>query len=346
MSYVPPKLKPYSVLLVDRTLRLAPSAAPLFASGVLKPSGQACDYAHMLEAVQLQEPDVIVLEISEDEDAFEAIEAVMAEHPTPILVLHPKGEGKAEAFRALALGALDVAEAPNADAKAFWPDLARKVALLAQVRVVQHVKGKRRRRTGPVHDESAPKVAFPVVAIAASLGGPRALSQLLRMIPEDFGAPICVCQHITDGFSAGLAQWLSTETKLKVAQARDKERMAAGTVYLAPSGFHLLVRADGRLRLDDGPPLMGFRPSCDALLSSTAEAFGKRAIGVVLTGMGKDGARGLKEIRRRGGHTLAQDEASCVVFGMPREAVELGAAERVLPLEEIAAALVKWVDAC
>src|SRR4029079_12254940 len=116
--------------------------------------------------------------------------------------------------------------------------------------------------------------------------------------------------------------------------------------YIAPSGAHLLVRPEGKLVLDPRPPVRGFRPSCDLLLSSAAEAFGRRCIGVILTGMGRDGARGLKEIRERGGRTIAQNEASCVVYGMPREAVLLGARQEVLPLGRIGPTLVQWVDAC
>ncbi len=338
--------KPYRVLLVDRSRRLQQTAAPLFSVDQLLPSGEGCDFTRLVDEVRAQSPDVIVVAISAEPQAFSAIEAVMAERPTPILVVHPPGALRLEATRALGLGALDFAELPADKSPEPWKQLARKVALLAQVRVVQHVAGKRKRRGTPSDPEIPLAVAFPVVAIAASLGGPRALLQILRSLPADFAAPICVCQHITDGFSAGLAQWLASETRLQVKEAEDGARMQPGGVYLAPSGAHLLIQQDARLKLDDGPALAGFRPSCDALLTSAAEAFGRRAIGVVLTGMGKDGARGLREIRRRGGRTLAQDQASCVVFGMPREAVELGAAERVVPLDEIAGTLLKWVESC
>ena len=217
--------------------------------------------------------------------------------------------------------------------------------LLAQVRVVQHVRGKRRHRSeGTPRDEGAPP--FPLIAIAASLGGPKALSVLLRTVPRAFPAAVVICQHISEGFTGGLSQWLSTETSLKVHEARDDDALQAGHVYIAPSGLHLLVRPDYHLALDDGPPLMGFKPSCDLMLSSAAQAFGKRAIGIVLTGMGRDGARGLREVKLRGGRTIAQDEASCVVYGMPREAVELGAAEEILPLEQIAPTILKWVESC
>jgi two-component system chemotaxis response regulator CheB len=252
---------------------------------------------------------------------------------------------KADAFRALALGALDVAERELRPDPAYWQGLAKRLALLATVRVVQHVRGKRRRK-GAGATPNTSEAPFPLVAVAASLGGPRALSQMLRMIPAAFPAPICICQHISEGFTSGLSQWLSSETRLQVAEARDGDLVEPGMVFIAPSKAHLLVRADFRLELDDGPALRGFKPSCDALLSSAARAFGKRCVGVILTGMGRDGAEGLREIRQRGGHTIAQDESTSVIYGMPREAVSLGAAAEVLPLEQIAPALIRWVQAC
>jgi two-component system chemotaxis response regulator CheB len=133
---------------------------------------------------------------------------------------------------------------------------------------------------------------------------------------------------------------------LRVVEANDGEEMVPGTVYIARSGSHLMVRPKGVLSLDPGPPVRGFRPSCDVLLTSAAETFGTRTLGVILTGMGRDGARGLKEIRERGGRTIAQDKATCVVYGMPKEAVRLGAAEEVLPLDRIAPMLVQWVETC
>src|SRR5439155_17874471 len=133
------------------------------------------------------------------------------------------------------------------------------------------------------------------------------------------------------------------ETRHDVVEADDRMELKTPRVYVAPSDTHLLVEPDGTLNLDPSPAVGGFRPSCDVLLKSAATSYGDRAIGVILTGMGRDGARGIKEIRSRGGHTIAQDQASCVVFGMPGEAIALGGAEHVLPLDQIAGQLVKWV---
>ncbi len=336
--------QPLRVLIVDQFLQLAAIARRHFDPAAVKLVSDGCTYSAMVEAVRRYSPDLILVELTgQSESPFTAIEAVMAANPTPILVLNAHSAPALNPFRALALGALDVAERPADDSPAFWRQLSHKLALLAQIQVVRHVRGNRfKRRVGRA--EAAPN--FPLVAIAASLGGPKALSAILRMIPKAYPASICVCQHISDGFTNGLAQWLSSETALRVTEATDDEALSPGTVFIAPSGAHLLVSRSGRIRLDDGPPRMGFKPSCDLLLISAAEAFGRRAIGVVLTGMGKDGALGLKEIRALGGRTIVQDEASCIVFGMPREAVEIGAAEQVLPLHQIAPALIQLAETC
>lgn len=335
------KPTPYRVLVVDDDGSLQSMVPVLFDTGELVRVGGSCGLASMADAVQTQRPDVVVLDLGEEPGAFQAIEMVMAENPTPILLLH-SGRSSVNPFNALALGALDVAERPRHPPVQFWKELRRKVMLLAQVRVVRHVQGRRKRSEG--RDAKSSVSSMPVVAIASSLGGPKALSVLLKMIPPQFHAPICICQHISDGFTTDLTQWLSSETSLKICEARADDVLEPGQVYIAPSRRHLMVQPNRRIKLDDGLPLMGFKPSCDALLTSVAQACGEQAIGVVLTGMGRDGARGLKEIHVRGGRTIAQNEATSIVFGMPKEAIALGAAQRILPLEGIAGALIEWVD--
>jgi two-component system chemotaxis response regulator CheB len=341
----PQPSRPYRVLLVDEDLSLPSLARALFETGELVASGGGCTFQDMLRTVVEQRPDVAVVDLSGSEEPFRAIEQVMADRPTPIMVLHDSATRRAEPFKALALGALDVAERQARPAPAFWHELAKRLTLLATVRVVQHVRGKRRRK-GQGGTQLTAEAPFPLVAIAASLGGPKALSMILRMLPAAFPAAICICQHISAGFTTGLAQWLGSETHLRVAEARNGDVVEPGSVFIAPSAAHLLVGADFRLELDKGPPIRGFRPSCDALLGSAARAFGRRCAGVVLTGMGRDGAAGLREVRERGGHTIAQDEATSVIFGMPREAVQLGAAAEVLAIEQIAPALIRWVESC
>jgi two-component system, chemotaxis family, protein-glutamate methylesterase/glutaminase len=328
------------VLLVGGGLRLL--ARHLFQGDQLASAGE-CPFADALDTVEDQTPDVILVDMTSTE-ALEAIAQVMAERPTPILAMSSGVLSRDQAFKALALGALDVVERSPMPGPEFWQTIARQLVMLSQVRVVRHVQGKVRRRPPPPADGAEPP--FPLVAIASSLGGPRALSIVLRSIPKDFPAAVCICQHISVGFTEGLAHWLASETGLRVMEAPNDEKMVPGTAYIAPSGAHLVVRPEGRLHLDSRPPVRGFRPSCDLLLSSAAESFGRRCIGVILTGMGKDGARGLKEIRERGGRTIAQNAETCVVYGMPREAVQLGAAEEILPLDRIGPTLLEWVETC
>jgi len=304
-------------------------------------AGRPVGPAQLLEAVQAGKPQVVLVEVGVGgAELLAAVEAVMAERPTPMLLMVGDPQGRKAAMTLLAAGALDVMALPGELDPAFLATLNRHLKLLATVKVVRHPRGRRRppeARVPPWHQ------ACPVVAVAASLGGPKALASLLSALPRPFAAPVLVCQHITPGFSDDLAIWLDAETGHRVLEAADGQELVPGEVLVAPAHAHLRISERGRVKLDDGAPVGGFKPSCDVMLSSVAEAFGGRAIGVVLTGMGRDGAKGLAEVRRRGGHTVAQDEGSCVVFGMPRAAIALGAAEQVLPLSDIAGQLTRWV---
>ncbi len=278
-------------------------------------------------------PDVITMDLNMPEaDGFAGIARIMAETPTPILVL-TANPTEAAGFRALSLGALDIMEKPRAEADLgdYGRSLRTRLRLLAGVKVIRHPRGLREKK-----DAAAPEIAVPpeVVVVGASLGGPRALATILRRLPASFPLPIVVVQHIADGFTEGLAGWLNQETALRVSEAVHGDPLRAGRVLLAPSGRHLLV-ARGLAQLSDEPPVDTFKPSVTPLFASAARAYGRRACGVLLTGMGRDGADGLKAIKDQGGTTLVQDETTSVVFGMPRAAIELGAADRVLPLEEI-----------
>jgi two-component system chemotaxis response regulator CheB len=270
-----------------------------------------------------------------DADGFSGIARIMAETPTPILVLTATRE-EAVGFRALSLGALDILEKPQAttDLRGYGQLLRSRLRLLAGVKVIRHVRGLRERRPPPPREAARPDL----VVIGASLGGPRALASVLRGLPPTFAAPIAVVQHIADGFTEGLAGWLASESRLDVREARDGDPLVPGRVLLAPSGRHLVV-SGAVARLSDAPPVDTFKPSVTPLFLSAARHHGARACGVLLTGMGRDGAEGLRAIRAAGGTTLAQDEGTSAVFGMARAAIELGAVERVLPLEEIPRAL-------
>ena len=187
---------------------------------------------------------------------------------------------------------------------------------------------------------------YDLVCIGASWGGLEAIGRVLADLPAEIDLPIAIAQHRhPDSHEGALAELLQAQTDRPVLDVEDKMPIEPRRVYIAPPNYHLLVeRGSFALSVDDR--IKFARPSIDVLFETAADAYGRGVIGIVLTGMGKDGARGLKEIRKRGGHTLAQDEASCVVFGMPKEAVELGAAELVLGLDSMVPMLLKWVDVC
>jgi len=278
-------------------------------------------------------PDVITMDLNMPQaDGFAGIARIMAETPTPILVL-TANPTEAAGFKALSLGALDIMEKPRADADLgeYGRSLRTRLRLLAGVKVIRHPRGLREKKVAP-----APQDAVPpnLVVMGASLGGPRALATILKRLPVSFPLPIVIVQHIADGFTEGLAGWLDQETDLRVSEAAHGDPLRPGRVLLAPSGRHLLVTR-GHAVLSDEPPVDTFRPSVTPLFASAALHYGRRVCGVLLTGMGRDGADGLKAIKDQGGTTLVQDEATSVVFGMPRAAIELGAADRILALEEI-----------
>ena len=285
-------------------------------------------------------PDVITMDLAmPDADGFSGIARIMAETPTPILVL-TANRAEVVGFKALSLGALDIVEKPGVgvDLADYGAQIRSRLRLLAGVKVIRHLRGLRGQKLSP----PARARRAELVLMGASLGGPRALATVLKGLPADFPAPVVVVQHIADGFTEGLAGWLQQESHLAVREARDGDPLRPGLVLLAPSGHHLVV-AEGVAHLSDAAPVDTFKPSVTPLFLSAAGAYGGRACGVLLTGMGRDGAEGLLAIRRAGGFTVAQDEASSAVFGMPKAAIDLGAVDRVLALDDIPRALLEAV---
>ena len=308
------------------------------------------DGAAAVDAVARLRPSVVTMDLHMPRlDGVEATRRIMREVPTPIVVVTASSEVDGRlTYDALAAGALSVVAHPVGPSDARFA--ARRDALLAELRLMAGVRVVRRiERAEP--PESTPPVStrrpvrpVQVVAIAASTGGPAALYRLLRDLPRDFTLPVLVVQHMSEGFIDGLARWLSDVAPGPVRVARNGDALTAG-VLLAPDGTHLRVTAEGTVRLDAGPLIGGHRPAATALLDSVAEVYGDRAIGVVLTGMGRDGVDGLARLRATGAVTLAQDAASSAVFGMPRAAVEAGVVERVLSITEMGPAIAAMVAA-
>jgi len=299
------------------------------------------DGAAAVEAVVRLRPSVVTMDLHMPRlDGVEATRRIMREAPTPIVIVTASSEVDGRmTYDALAAGALSVVARPVGPSNVRFA--ARRDALLAELRLMTGVRVVRRiKRAAPraLTPPLAPRrLVRPirVVAIAASTGGPAVLHRLLHDLPRDFALPILIVQHMSEGFIGGLARWLSDVAPGPVQIARDGDVLVPGVVLLAPDGSHLRVTADGTVRLDAGPPIGGHRPAATALFDSVAEAYGDRALGVVLTGMGRDGVDGLARLRATGAVTLAQDAASSAVFGMPGAAVEAGAVERVLALDDL-----------
>ncbi|HVW24995.1 MAG TPA: chemotaxis-specific protein-glutamate methyltransferase CheB [Polyangiaceae bacterium] len=315
--------------------------------------GEAEDGKQGIELCLRLRPNVIVLDMMLPLMSGLAVtEYIMAYSPTPILIVSAS-LNRGEVFRtyeALAAGAVDVLEKPTgAEEDDEWDQrLVSTVKLVSKIRVITHPRARL--------SSSAPQVAarpvrtprgagYGIVALGASTGGPGALVRVLNMLRPELPIPLVILLHIDTAFGASIADWLDQQTPHRVSFPRDGEPVleAAGRVVIAPPARHLLVR-DGRFRLTNDPERHSCRPSVDVLFESIAREFAGRAIAGVLTGMGRDGALGLLAIRQAGGFTFAQDEATSVVYGMPREAALVGAAEQILPLGDVGPTILELVS--
>lgn len=305
------------------------------------------------EAVELatrHSPDVIVMDIVMPlMDGLEATRRIMEVLPTPI-VLVSSAHDPADlnmSFQALQAGALTLVAKPSGpQAGTFLQDAA---ALTVTVKLMADVRLIRRRPAGRPDRElviTRPAAAaargqpVELVAIAGSTGGPAALATILGALPTSVPVPIVVVQHITPGFHEGLVQWLDRTSAVPVRLARDHEPLRMGEVLVAPADAHLGVTRGGRVALSSGPPIGGHRPSATHLFETVADAYGASAVGAILTGMGVDGVQGLRRLKDAGGLVLAQDEATSIVYGMPRKAASLGIVDQILPVDRIAGALI------
>lgn len=337
--------KKVRVVIADDSLVAREMLAQILSSDPdIEVVGQAKDGAEAVEMVERLRPDLVTMDIHMPKlDGLKATEKIMAFTPTPILVVSSSvySEGMGRAFDALNLGALEVIKKPEprdwSDLDKIGREVIRKVKILANVRVITHIRGRRDRPDLPVPDRLSP-TGRNFVAIGSSTGGPSALLNILGRLPAELPAPIVIAQHIADGFIPGLVSWLDAACKIKVAAAEEGVRPEKGVAYFAPTGMNLVMDGSTMRFATPGASQL-YIPSADSLFASVAKSHGKRAVGVILTGMGADGAEGLKLMRNAGAATIAQDEKSCTVFGMPRAAIEIGAAEQVLPIHGIAEAI-------
>lgn len=372
--------QPIKVLVVDDSaLMRRVITRMLEAQPGIKVIDTAAGGEEAIEKVILLRPDVVTMDVEMPGlDGVETVARLMRRCPVPVVMLSAlTTEGARVTMQALAAGAVDFVPKPvkPGGAEKMAEELVRKVRVASRAAVqrcpapglkaapAQPAPARPGMRTGPVPPAPAPiPVAAPVppppkaapgrvelVVIGSSTGGPAALQALLPALPADFPCGVVVVQHIPAGFSGPMAEHLNRRCGMEVKHAATGDKVSPGRVLVAPAGYDLLLRRYGDglgVYLDEGDkpvPPGGFRPSVDVVMESAARVAGSRAVGVLLTGMGRDGARGMLAIRERGGHTIAQDESTSVVYGMPRAAVELGAAEKVLPLPQIAGELLRLV---
>ena len=350
-NVIPAHIIPVKVLVVEDSAVTRELLLHIFSSDpAIQISGAVPDGKAALAALARQKPDVITMDVQLPKmNGYEVTRAIMASQPVPIVVISSQIDPAdvSTTWQALGAGALLALPAPfgpgHPQYAARAQELIAAVKLMAGVKVVRRTAVPRAPRRPPlaaarlqVPDQCQP---IKAVGIGASTGGPSILEKILRALPGNFPAPIFIVQHISAGFIQGMVEWLDRACALPVKLAAHGELVLPGHVYLAPDRFQCRVGADGRIQLSKEKDLSAFCPAVTPLFQSLAQTYGAKAIGILLTGMGSDGVAGLQQMRGAGAFTLVQDEASSIVYGMPREALKAGAAEAVLTPEQIAEVL-------
>ncbi|TAN40369.1 MAG: chemotaxis-specific protein-glutamate methyltransferase CheB [Nitrospirae bacterium] len=304
--------------------------------------GEASNGLEAIERVWGLRPDIVTMDIEMPVmDGLQAIERIMAENAVPILVVTSRGDAKT-AYAAISKGALDLVLKPSLNAEAAQ-EFGAKLKLMSKVRVVTHISGRRAHMPSVAVEtpDFGEDLSDRIVAIASSTGGPDALSIILSRLPDKFPVPIVIAQHISDGFVSGMVGWLKSLSRVGIKVAADGEYLRPGMAYVCPPENHMRIDHLKRIIYVARQEKDIYRPSCDMLLASVAEAFGNKAVGVILTGMGSDGVEGIKRIREAGGRTIAQNEMTSIIFGMPKLAIESGCIDAVLPLEAISSEIAR-----
>ncbi len=326
-------------LLIKKILTADPD---LMVVGTARTGQEAIDLTLRLK------PDVITMDVNLPVlDGIEATKAIMAQFPTPILILSSTAWATEvqRVFKALSYGAVDVMSkdevlsAGNADGES---RLVRTIKFLPQVKMICRPPGRvsRARDPGGRSDGAASE---RLVAIVGSTGGPQAVSHILNPIPKNFPCGIAIVIHMARGFVEGFCRWLQTFTALKVKVGESHETIQPGVVYLAPAGWHMEVSGRHTIELRDGPPYKGLKPCGNYLLESVAKHYQKAGMGIILTGMGNDGGVGIQRMKEQGGRTIAQDEKTSVIFGMPKAAIKTQAVDLILPIGNISDEIIRWV---
>lgn len=343
---------PIRVLLVeDSPITLVILRRILNSSPQIEVVGEARTGLEALQLIPQVQPDVICTDLHMPQmDGLKFTAEVMALYPRPILVISSwvQEEDDIHVFQLLEAGALDILPKPAAglstENQLLTQELLNKIQLLSGVKVFK----KKRKSPSPVksldHFSSKPYVKPEIVVIGASTGGPQAINELFAQLPSNFPVPVICVQHICAGFLQGFLDWLTSSCRLPIQIAKPGNIPKPGTIYFPPEQQHLELDKQGRFICSDSLPLDGHRPSVTVTFKSVANFYGKATVGILLTGMGKDGAEGMHSIAQAGGLTIAQDEATSVIFGMPKEAIDLGAAQLVLPIHTIAPKLLDFLS--
>ena len=341
------------VLLVDDSVVvLSVLKKMLVKAPDIEVAGTASNGKDALELVHRLNPAVVCTDLNMPVmDGLKLTSEIMSRYPCPILVISAYvGKGSSNIFKLLEAGALDIVSKPNFDTEHDYAGIAdeiiSKIRILAGVHVFRRpgkdASGSPAGIAHPPEQKALPEhgtsMSARIVVIGASTGGPQAFEAILSRLPADYSLPIVCVQHISHGFLDGLMQWLSGSCALKIDSARDQEVPRAGMIYFPPEGSHLKF-VNGKFVLAREPLYNGHRPSITVTMQSAARCYGSGVVGVLLTGMGNDGSEGMLEIARAKGTTIVQDEKSCLIFGMPKQAIAIGAARHILSLNDIPAAL-------
>jgi len=342
--------KAATVLVVDDSAFMRKLIAEIVeSSGAFRVVGTAGDGVEALQKIRALQPDIVTLDIEMPRlNGLQALEQIMAEMPRPVVMLSAAGSelGNEMTMRALERGALEFVKKPSGPVSIDLSTVREQLMSALEAARAMNMGGVQ--KPLPVapsaHGEAVPAKKSPdaatkVVAIASSTGGPRALAEIIPHLPEDLGAAVVIVQHMPREFTKLLAERLDTMSALWVAEAIDGKLLRENRVYVAPGGYHMTLGGEAgnaSIKLDTSPTMWGVRPAADPLFFSVADGFGRSAIGVVLTGMGRDGAEGLKRIRSAGGAAIVQDRESSIIYGMPQAALAAAGADRIATLSEIA----------
>jgi two-component system, chemotaxis family, protein-glutamate methylesterase/glutaminase len=329
----------------------------------LEVAGTARDGREAVALAESLRPDVITMDINMPHlDGLQATELIMSQHPRPVVIVSSESrEGAASTLRALELGAIDFVPKPtngiDLDVRNIREELTRKLKMASKVRVVRTATMSKLTAHAPVPLSSAAAsnadraaqhnagngTKFPIVVIAASTGGPAAVMRVVAGLPKDLQAAVLLVLHMPAAFTNQFTIQLAEVSRLPVKEAESHEAPQPGVIYLCPGANHLRISSTGKIALDGGPRIEGYRPCADVALESAAAFARPLTVAVVLTGMGNDASKGVQAVKAAGGHVIVQDEATSVIFGMPAEAIKTGSVDEILPLDQISAAIEKRV---